>query len=212
MKILAVEGNVGAGKSTLIRKLKPHFQNDFRVKFLEEPVHLFAKFYEHNPLDLMYTDPFAYASFAQMHILESVAVYYREQLECVDGVKLLLCERSLFSPIIFATSQYRSGHFGKFVYDYLIDRARKNLTEILPHHNFGANAILFLKTSAENCLQHISTRRREGENNVDPEYLKCIEECYREYLEKFDEKWLEKIDINVDLVQLVEKIKKLLDD
>ena len=212
MKILAVEGNVGAGKSTLIGKLKPYFKNDFRVKVLEEPVHLFEKFYEHNPLELMYKDPFTYASFAQIHILESIAAHYREQLlECTEEVKLLLCERSLFSPIVFSKVHYRNGYFKKFVYDYLVDRARKNLAEILPGHSFGADVILFLSTSAENCLQHINVRCREGENNVDIEYLKCIEECYCEYLENFDEKCVERIDINVDVVQLVERIKKLVD-
>ena len=212
MKIVAVEGNVGAGKSTLLGKLKPYFQSDFRVKVLEEPVHIFEKFNEHNPLELMYKDPFTYASFSQLHILESVAAYYREQLlECAEGVKLLLCERSLFSPIIFSKVQYRNGYFEEFVYDYLVDRARKNLTEILPHHIFGADVVLFLSTSVENCLHHINVRCREGENNLDIAYLKCIEECYYEYLENFDEKCVEKIDINVDIVQLVEKIKKLVD-
>ena len=147
-----------------------------------------------------------------MAILESVATYYREQLlECVEGVKLLLCERSLFSPIIFSKVHYRSGYFKKFVYDYLVDRARKNLAEILPHHIFGADAVLLLSTSVENCFQHINVRSREEENNVDIEYLKCIEECYCEYIGNFDEKCVEKIDINVDIVQLVEKIKKLID-
>jgi thymidylate kinase len=37
-EVISIEGNIGSGKSTLMKYLKEHFKNDNHVIFLKEPV------------------------------------------------------------------------------------------------------------------------------------------------------------------------------
>ena len=45
--VISIEGSIGAGKSTLIQKLKERFN---KVTFLTEPLKYYTSFKYHNPL------------------------------------------------------------------------------------------------------------------------------------------------------------------
>ena len=37
-QIISIEGNIGSGKSTILKSLKEHFENSRNIIFLQEPV------------------------------------------------------------------------------------------------------------------------------------------------------------------------------
>ena len=62
-RIVTIEGNIGAGKTTLINLLKEKYKNDDRIVFLEEPVDTWEKITQDgkNILELFYENQQKYS-------------------------------------------------------------------------------------------------------------------------------------------------------
>ena len=70
-KIISIEGNIGSGKSTLIKKLKEIIKND-DILFLDEPVDEWMEIKDENGehiLSKFYEDLFSYSVFLSGHFL-----------------------------------------------------------------------------------------------------------------------------------------------
>lgn len=172
MKILIVEGCVGAGKTSTINTLKQILGNREDVLFLREP-----KFTEHiidkityNPLQMLYekdSDKNYYA--IQQVIQQKLSAYY--QTVSLQNIKLIIMDRWIPSCKIFSTLGFKNGLLTKFSYDVLnenIDRLQKKFLSKIKNHLKSSVSDLeiklyYLNTRSKKCLENIKKRGRKEE-------------------------------------------------
>ena len=151
-----------------------------------EPVHLFQNFNGYNPLKLFYENPQKYAFFLQNHIIEAQCDHFVQHvLKCSTSVDILLCERTLFSPKVFTKVLYRSGCLTMMEMDKLLQCSDKTLAKYCPACPLGADYLFYLEETPQVCQQRIRSRGREGEESITGDYLKLVEDEYKQYVTDF---------------------------
>ena len=183
MIILAVEGNIGSGKSSLLRRIDPHLPPG--VKILMEPVHMFQHFNNHNPLKLFYQEPKKYAFFTQSHIIDAQQEHYNKQVQEQQPIKILLSERSLFAPIIFTNTLFKMGWLSQIEREKLLGYSQKTIRTSLEDKPMGADYIFYIDERPYVCKGRIHQRGREGEEVITHSYLTCLEKEYLDYCDAF---------------------------
>lgn len=153
--MICLEGNIGAGKSEVLKILK---EKEFLVK--SEPVEKWTL------LDKFYKDPEIYAFPLQLQILASYA----------DANQNIIYERSAFSGLkVFSELLYDSLMITKHQYD-LLTLCTLDMIHTEP------KIIIYLDLDSEECLARIRKRDRKGEENITLEYLEKISKKYEIFL------------------------------
>jgi len=173
--MILLEGNIGAGKSTLGRAIA----ETNAMGFIEEPVRTWQHDFEENLLDLFYKDQERWAFTFQLAAFVTRAKTWTEVLEMTDHTNVLL-ERSIYCDrYVFAKNCYQSGLLSKTEYqlycrmwDWLEERWASK-----------PDQIIYLRTPAEVCFERIEARGRFEEKNTIPlEYLQDLECLHDEWL------------------------------
>ena len=174
-----LEGLIGGGKSTLIRCMKDRlpFINNIPVRYIQEPVSKWTNYKENNKdiIELFYTDKKRYAFEFQLVILNS----FIEQIEEIKRDHLsdviVLSERSI------RTAQYV---FQQLLYDNgdISDLQKHILNDLYNKHSYIQHGIIYLNTDTQICIDRINERKRNGENNIDIEYLSKLKKKYETYI------------------------------
>lgn len=174
-RIYFVEGNIGAGKTTFLKKLEenPEYQ------VIYEPVDKWSEIKNSegkNMLELFYQDPNKYS-----YLFQSMAFITRcENFHKIDFTKKkVFIERSPFSDKnVFGYNCYSTGLMEEIewkVYNIWFD----NLVETIKiNFNF-----IYLKCSSETSYQRILERDRSGENRITMRYLKQLENLHDIWLQ-----------------------------
>lgn len=183
MIILSVEGNIGSGKSTVLQEVKARLPPN--AKILMEPVNSFQEYNGTNPLKLFYEYPSKYAFFTQRHIIDSLYKHFREQVQEKEHISLLLCERNLFSSIVFTNVLFRMGWLTDNEKEKLHGYSQQMLAKVCPDIPMGAHYVFYIHELPQVCQNRIFKRGREGESVISCEYLSYLEEEYNDYREKF---------------------------
>jgi deoxyadenosine/deoxycytidine kinase len=193
--ILTIEGNIGAGKSTILQKLKDKIAEEEHkhIMFLKEPVDewdkirdkentpFLTKFYEN-------TEKYSFA-FQIMACTTRIGVIKRaidENPEC----KVFICERSIEADSqIFAKMLHNDGLIGELEYQVyeLFYNEHKEL--------YKTSGCVYLDTFAEKCHERVKKRSRDGESGISLEYL---EKC-----QKYHNDWLKNDENKLDMPLLV---------
>jgi hypothetical protein len=104
-KMILLEGNIGAGKSTMGRLL----DESGLCAFIEEPVEAWQEGFAGNLLDAFYSDMQRWAFTFQITAFVTRAKTWQEVLARTDHSRVVL-ERSIFTDrYVFATNSYRLG-------------------------------------------------------------------------------------------------------
>lgn len=171
-KLVIVEGNISAGKSTLCRSLA----NDLGfVLYLEPTVE--------NPfLEPYYKEPKKYALPMQLWLLKQRFVTYVKAVKyCMhnaDETRGVILDRSIWSDIVFAEKNFVDGNFSREGYDYYLQLRERMLSSLPAPH-----ALVYLDTSAEVCYDRIHKLRQRGcEGGIPLEYLAGLDECYKNFV------------------------------
>lgn len=188
---LAIEGNIGAGKSELMTVLteimKELIVGPGKVGILEEPVDIWVKFVhagdQGSPdllgkglLELSYLKPKIYAGLFQWTAFMSRALL---SVKVLPGACLSLSERSLLSDRAFEKNSVKEGNIdalGDNIYDYLTEGAMKFL-EAKPQ------GLIYVKTDPVICSERIEKRNRTGEGSIPITYLKNLHERHEKWLQ-----------------------------
>ena len=98
-RIITIEGNIGAGKSTLVDILKNKYADRTDVMFLQEPVDVWTKISQDgkNVLELFYSDQKKY-SFAFQVLAYTTRLHMIEKAveeATRTGIRVIVMERSL---------------------------------------------------------------------------------------------------------------------
>tara|TARA_Y100001973_G_scaffold100556_1_gene161885 strand:+ start:755 stop:1273 length:519 start_codon:yes stop_codon:yes gene_type:complete len=159
--LVAVEGNIGAGKTTVLKELE---SRGYRV------------FYENletwKPLlDLFYENPKRWSFALQVSILQDMYVG-RLKAKILEEERIVFFERSPQSSKIFT----------------VLSHARKYLTDIelnTYHELFGClgwkpDITVLIDTPVVTCQERIQERNREGEEAIEFQYLQEIDEHHKD--------------------------------
>jgi deoxyadenosine/deoxycytidine kinase len=173
-KMILLEGNIGAGKSTMGRILKASGLFDF----IEEPVEAWQEGFAANLLDAFYRDMKRWAFTFQITAFVTRAKTWQEVLAFTDHSRVVL-ERSIFTDrYVFATNSYRLGGMTETewqVYCRLWDFLASN-------YCVEPDCILYYRTPAEICAERMKARGRSEESGVSLEYLLQLEALHDQWL------------------------------
>ena len=171
-KIISVEGNVGAGKSSLLRNLSKALKEQERkdILVIEEPVAAWTTITNGTDdiIQLFYKDPHKYALAFQTLIAVTTMITLHQAVAEHPEARVIVCERSLVSSrMIFAEALKDEGAMDEtemLVYDELFKD--ENISWMLPDET------IYLQVKPEICLERIIKRKREGEQGLDLEWLR----------------------------------------
>ena len=167
-KFVAVAGNIGVGKSTLVSLLCEHLG---WVPFFE-PV-------AENPyLQDFYEDMRKWAFHSQIFFLTHRLRAHRQLLDHPSSV---IQDRSVYEDAeIFAHNLYRQ--------ELISDRdygAYRELYHVLNEFLPPPDLVVYLHASVPTLIKRISLRGRDYERQITPEYLSQLNELYKEWISHF---------------------------
>lgn len=169
-----LEGNIGAGKTSLGNILK----ESTKFEFLEEPVDTWREGFAGNLFEMFYRDMPRWSFTFQIMAFTTRAKTWSEILEKVQGDRVVL-ERSIYTDRnVFAKNLYAGGAMNDSewqVYQQLWEFLASNYCE-------KPQKIIYLRTPAEICLERIKKRGRDEEQQVPLDYLKQLEDLHDEWL------------------------------
>jgi len=179
-KIISIEGNIGAGKTTILSKLEEKYQGDASVIFIKEPVDVWERVCDstgENILQKFYQNPDKYAFpfqvLAYITRYSSIAKVVRENPDC----RIIVCERSLDADYnIFAKMLFDDGLIDEVCFQ-IYKKIYDEYASIFP-----VSKIVYINADAEVCATRIAKRAREGEADIPLDYLQKCKKYHDEWL------------------------------
>jgi deoxyadenosine/deoxycytidine kinase len=170
-KIYALEGNIGAGKTTILKIIGKHFTD---VEFVEEPVKQWQNLGGMNLLDAFYTDPkrwgFSFEFFSMLTKIKAL-------LNAANSDKpIVVIERSILSNKVFMDLSEELGKLDKMEYRMLMNTYDFYVQHVYPQ----LSGIIYLDTPVDECIRRITKRNRGEECSIERSYLESLKK-------KFDE-------------------------
>ncbi len=168
--LVLLEGNIAAGKSTLGMSLaaSDHFQ------FVPEPVAHWQTGFAANLLERFYADTQRWAFTMQIGAFVTRA----QMVASSSADAITVFERSVYCDrYVFAKNLHDQGFMDDTewaVYCHFWE----HFTAALP----APDAILYLRTPADECLRRLHVRGRAEEKGISLAYLQQLEACHDEWL------------------------------
>lgn len=178
--IISIEGNIGCGKSTLIKELQKRVNAN--IIYLQEPVDIWTNISVDNIsiLDKFYEDPAKYAfSFQMMAYISRLSIINKAIKENPNAViiseRCLLTDKNVFAKMLYDSNKIDPYSFQ--IYNLWFNE----FYDKLPKHKH-----VYLDSKPENIQQRIISRNRKGESNIDINYLQSCHKYHDEFLNNND--------------------------
>ncbi|MBJ6369363.1 2-amino-4-hydroxy-6-hydroxymethyldihydropteridine diphosphokinase [Snuella sedimenti] len=178
-KYIAIEGNIGAGKTSLATKIA----NDFNAKLILE------RFADNPFLPKFYEDAQRYAFPLEMSFLADRYQQIHEDMLQLDMFKdFIISDYDVFKSLIFSKITLPEDEFN--LYRKLFDLMYKDLTK--------PDLYVFLHQSTSRLQENIKTRGRHYEQDIADDYLEKINAGYLDFLKN-------KKDVEVKIIDITDK-------
>jgi deoxyadenosine/deoxycytidine kinase len=167
-KFIAVAGNIGVGKSTLVRMLCAEMGwEPFYEPVAENPY--LADFYQNMS---------AWAFHSQVFFLTH---RLRAHFNLMQHASSVVQDRSVYEDAeIFAENLFRQGNM--IERDYKTYRELYETTaQFLP----PPDLVIYLRASVPTLIHRINSRGRDYERKISPEYLQNLNDLYESWIENF---------------------------
>ncbi len=168
-KCIAIAGNMGSGKSSLV---------DFLCR-----EYGFKPFFEPNDINPyladFYKDMKKWAYHSQLHFLTHK---FRIHQELDRSKDIVVQDRTIHEDAeIFCTNLFKSGYLHKRDYHTYMDLYRTILKSIQP-----PTVMIYLECPLRTLKNRIAKRGRQMEKSVPDSYLKNLEKLYKRWIGKYD--------------------------
>ncbi len=198
-KYIAVAGNMGSGKSTLVHflchqyKLKPFFEPNEENPYLKD----------------FYKDMRRWGFHSQMYFLAAKFRVHQE-LEQARSKKTVVQDRTIYEDAeIFARNLHRSRRISErdwATYQALYDSIRRSLRP--------PDLMIYLRASVRTVRKRIRTRGRPEEQQVPLSYVRRLNGLYEEWFQRYDlSKTLiletDRMDYLTDLVDRIDLMREI---
>lgn len=163
LQFLAIEGNIGAGKSTLVQKIA----KDFNAKVVME------RFADNPFLPKFYEDQGRYAFPLEMSFLADRYQQFTDDTSQFDLFKnFMISDYDIFKSLIFAKITLQKEEFAlyKKVFNFMYKEVRK------------PDIYVYLYQNTERLLANIKKRGRAFEQNIGADYLDKINRGYLDFI------------------------------
>ena len=163
LQLIAIEGNIGAGKTTLSKMIA----NDFNAKLVLE------RFADNPFLPKFYEDQARYAFPLEMSFLADRYQQFMDDTSQFDLFKnFMVGDYDIFKSLIFAkvTLQKEEYNLYRKVFSFMYKEVKK------------PEIYLYLYQNTERLLANIKKRGRDYEQNIDPVYLEKINRGYLDFI------------------------------
>lgn len=167
-KFIAVAGNIGVGKSTLVTllckqlKWEPYYEpvgdNPYLVDF--------------------YADMASWSFHSQIFFLTR---RLRSHHQLSQHPTSVIQDRSVYEDAeIFAQNLYLQGHIKERDYETYRE-LYETITQVLP----PPDLVIYLRASVDTLMDRIARRGRDYERTITPEYLQSLNDLYEDWISNF---------------------------
>jgi deoxyadenosine/deoxycytidine kinase len=172
--IISIDGNIGSGKSTLVKILKTKLGSN--VSIIEEPVQLWQSIQNQsneNILDLFYKDSVRWSyTFQNLAFITRSLVLNNAKL---GKNKIILVERSTETDKhVFAKCLYDTDKMSKMeyeLYNVWYDKFKHKI-----------DGYIYLQTSPNKCIERIKKRNRQCETKIEDSYIESMDHYHNKWL------------------------------
>ncbi|SDR67402.1 2-amino-4-hydroxy-6-hydroxymethyldihydropteridinediphosphokinase [Polaribacter sp. KT25b] len=194
---IAIEGNIGAGKTSLSNMLS----DEFNAKIVLE------RFADNPFLPKFYKDKERYAFPLEMSFLADRYQQLSDDLAQLDLFKnLIVSDYYIFKSLIFAQITLQKDEY--LLYRKMFDLMYKEITK--------PDLYVYLYQNTDRLLQNIKKRGRDYEQNIEAAYLQKIHDGYKNFISTQQDLNVVIIDVSdIDFVNnpedydfIINKIKK----
>jgi deoxyadenosine/deoxycytidine kinase len=180
---LAIEGNIGAGKTTLASRIS----KDFNAKLILE------RFADNPFLPKFYEDQSRYAFPLEMSFLADRYQQFVEDTTQLDLFKkFMVSDYDIYKSLIFAKITLQDVEFSLYrkIFDFMYKEVKK------------PDVYVYLYQNTERLLDNIKKRGRDYEQDIPFDYLEKINRGYLDYMKAYPEQNSLIIDItDLDFVE-----------
>ena len=189
---ITIEGNIGAGKTTLAHLLSKHFNARLILEeFAENP--FLPKFYENQR---------QYAFPLELFFMAERYKQLKDLLQTKDMFQNITISDYLFTKcLLFAKVNLPEEEF--VLYQKLFDILNPQIRQ--------PDILIYLHASVNKLRENIKKRNRPYEQGIDPEYLFSLQETYIQYIKQHHIKTLFIDASNSDFLGNEEHIKMITD-
>jgi deoxyadenosine/deoxycytidine kinase len=189
---IAIEGNIGAGKTTLAHLLSKHLNARLILEeFADNP--FLAKFYE-NPAQ--YAFPLELFFMAERYKQLKDLIHTKDLFHSVSVSDYLFTKSLLFAKVNLTEEEFR-------LYQKLFDIIRQQVIQ--------PDLLIYLHVPVQKLQQNIRKRNRSYEQNIHDDYLFRIQETYTHYIRQHNMKTLFVDASNADFLRNEQHLKVILD-
>ncbi|MEO9894019.1 2-amino-4-hydroxy-6-hydroxymethyldihydropteridine diphosphokinase [Aurantibacter sp.] len=163
LQFLAIEGNIGAGKTTLAKRIA----KDFNAKLILE------RFADNPFLPKFYEDQGRYAFPLEMSFLADRYQQFIDDTNQLDLFKkFMVSDYDIYKSLIFAKITLQDVEFSLYrkIFDFMYREVKK------------PDVYVFLYQNTHRLLENIKKRGRDYEQDISFEYLDKINKGYLEYI------------------------------
>lgn len=204
-KWFIIEGNIGTGKSTFLKKLN----EDLNCDIIYEPLEQWIDTKDQNGkniLDHFYKDTNRWCFTFQVNALITRSISINKPQES----KYRFVERSVFTDKhVFAENSYKSGNMNQIE----MDLYNKYFDWIQEHFETKPDGIIYLRADPETSYERIKKRLRDEESIIPLDYIKQIHEKHENWLQNENNVLI--LDANLEFENnkknfndMIEKIKR----
>jgi len=168
---ITIEGNIGAGKTTLAHLLSKHYNARLILEqFADNP--FLPKFYE---------SPQQYAFPLELFFMAERFKQLKELIQQKDLFQNITISDYLFTKcLLFAKINLPKDEF----------RLYQRLFEIMQHQVVQPDIVIYLHAPVQKLQQNIRRRNRSYEQKISDDYLFTIQETYTNYIKQHNIKAL----------------------
>lgn len=168
---VTIEGNIGAGKTTLAHLLSKHFNARLILEeFADNP--FLPKFYE---------NPGQYAFPLELFFMAERYKQLKDLLQTKDMFQNITISDYLFTKcLLFAKVNLPEEEF----------RLYQKLFEIINPQIVQPDIVIYLHTPVKKLQENIKKRNREYEQSIPNDYLFTLQETYTQYIKQHNIKTL----------------------